>query len=883
MAADDDEGEGEGRRRAAKALDKKSTADFLADLDHRTRPTKCLGLFSTLMPNTAWRKVWDVVQCPVLLYVSMSVPIRIGFSIDAKGGWYAFDMLIDLYFWTDIVLNFVTGYENNDGETILNGRLIAINYLKSWFAIDLLASLPIDFSIKMAEGTFACTLRDDCDGSGGLNENATFFKLFRILRLTRLMKLLRLARVGRILEKYQDELFVVDGVIAIFKFVGVLLFLGHLFGCFFYFFSTEQYRAKFEKRITEDGFLDPWILAEFGAEWDRMHVPECVGQAECLACPLSSTFDPEKGDCINAYGFKDRYIASLYWAFTTMTTVGYGDIKATTNSERIAAVVGMILGGVVFSAIIGNMTATMSRRNLNQVAYRKKLDSVSLFLREATLPKRIRDKVLVFFRKMQITSYDTRKILNQLPFELRVSVVQKIYRGIIEAIPFMNDENEMLISDVCVRMVQSIVTSGIFIYQRGENSGDLYIVYRGEVEMFQDVMDDTGPNGEPNDKLAARMLASTGTLRKKESDEINREDLQIYKEGAYFGESGVMQVVMQNKRIDEIERTETVRARQGGCTLLMLSLSDLIEITHTYPIVMDKLVLIYKRKYDKRQMKREQTTANQQNNGTSRDGRAGMQDDAPSRGALSQHASSEFLQSVESESLSIRANEQILKDVERVISTPVESLEGDGMRTPTTKWAITGKNLARELTTIDEESKPYRPDVMSSLVRDGNDPYAKADIVLGAAILIQSKWRAVKANKGSRFKNKRSFAAASKLVRNSARLVGLGSPKAARTEVSPDRSTQVRRNEGHSEADFDTDEGKILLATGDVFDHKTNGFLSSAKVMTEDVRSMSREVEEIRAALRDMSKTLVDELVLLKENLIVRQNSALDESANLPT
>jgi len=46
--------------------------------------------------------------------------------------------------FTDIVLNFRTTYVNRKGEVVSKSRSIALNYLKSWFIVDLLAALPFD-------------------------------------------------------------------------------------------------------------------------------------------------------------------------------------------------------------------------------------------------------------------------------------------------------------------------------------------------------------------------------------------------------------------------------------------------------------------------------------------------------------------------------------------------------------------------------------------------------------------------------------------------------------------------------------------------------------------------------------------------------------------
>jgi len=60
-------------------------------------------------------------------------------------------------------------------------------------------------------------------------------------------------------------------------------------------------------------------------------------------------------------GIGNRYIASVYWAFTTMTTVGYGDIYAQNNTERMYSIIIMILGATVFGYIVGSVAALVGQ------------------------------------------------------------------------------------------------------------------------------------------------------------------------------------------------------------------------------------------------------------------------------------------------------------------------------------------------------------------------------------------------------------------------------------------------------------------------------------------------------------------------------------------
>ena len=59
----------------------------------------------------------------------------------------------------------------------------------------------------------------------------------------------------------------------------------------------------------------------------------------------------------------EQYLASYYWSFQALTTVGYGDIPPKTLLERTFANVWMILGVGFYSFAIGNLSTILANIN----------------------------------------------------------------------------------------------------------------------------------------------------------------------------------------------------------------------------------------------------------------------------------------------------------------------------------------------------------------------------------------------------------------------------------------------------------------------------------------------------------------------------------------
>lgn len=78
-------------------------------------------------------------------YTAILVPYNVSFKTKQNNvAWLVVDSIVDVIFLVDIVLNFHTTFVGPAGEVISDPKLIRMNYLKTWFVIDLLSCLPYD-------------------------------------------------------------------------------------------------------------------------------------------------------------------------------------------------------------------------------------------------------------------------------------------------------------------------------------------------------------------------------------------------------------------------------------------------------------------------------------------------------------------------------------------------------------------------------------------------------------------------------------------------------------------------------------------------------------------------------------------------------------------
>lgn len=93
-----------------------------------------------------FKALWDWMILMLTFYTAVMVPYNAAFKNKTMDQvpLLVIDSIVDVVFFLDIILNFHTTFVGPTGEIISDPKTIRMNYLKSWFIIDLLSCLPYD-------------------------------------------------------------------------------------------------------------------------------------------------------------------------------------------------------------------------------------------------------------------------------------------------------------------------------------------------------------------------------------------------------------------------------------------------------------------------------------------------------------------------------------------------------------------------------------------------------------------------------------------------------------------------------------------------------------------------------------------------------------------
>ena len=246
-------------------------------------------------------KVWEVTTAIACLYVARVIPFTLGFEKmyivdDASQCLFdrqthnfslfaivcVLDIFIDVIFWVDIVINFVTARWELQKEPMLHWELIdnmdeiSSLYIREIFSIDVAGSFPVQY--------FDCIK--------GMTAN--FIKAFRLIRLSKLFRLYRIKNMILALQaKYPESVFVVTGMQMFYCFLGANW-------CACIFFSITY-------GLGDPHSDDPYVRHLLNDGWAR-----------------SDGFLDENGKHVQYTA--DPWLSSMYWAVTPMSTIVYGEI-----------------------------------------------------------------------------------------------------------------------------------------------------------------------------------------------------------------------------------------------------------------------------------------------------------------------------------------------------------------------------------------------------------------------------------------------------------------------------------------------------------------------------------------------------------------------------
>ncbi|XP_068591358.1 potassium/sodium hyperpolarization-activated cyclic nucleotide-gated channel 2-like [Cebidichthys violaceus] len=386
-------------------------------------------------PYSDFRFYWDLLMLMLMMGNLIILPVGITFFRDENTpSWIIFNVVSDTLFMVDLVLNFRTGIIKEDNtEILLDPRAIRQKYLKNWFLVDFVSSIPVDYIFLMVDSLDTEVYRTA--------------RALRIVRFTKILSLLRLLRLSRLIRYIHqwEEIFhmtydLASAMVRIVNLIGMMLLLCHWDGCL--------------------QFLVP-MLQDFP--------PDCWVSKNLM---VNDTWGVQ-------------YSYALFKAMSHMLCIGYGAQAPEGMTDVWLTMLSMIVGATCYAMFIGHATALIQSLDSSRRQYQEKYKQVEQYMSFHKLPADVRQKIHEYYEhRFQGKMFDEENILGELSEPLKEEIVSFNCRSLVANMPLFANADPNFVTAVLIKLRFEVFQPSDFIIREGTVGRKMYFIQHGRVSVL---------------------------------------------------------------------------------------------------------------------------------------------------------------------------------------------------------------------------------------------------------------------------------------------------------------------------------------------------------------------------------------------------------------
>ncbi|KOB66462.1 putative hyperpolarization-activated ion channel isoform 1, partial [Operophtera brumata] len=367
-----------------------------------------------------------------------------------------------------IILPVAISFFNDD----LSTRWIAFNskhYLRTWFFLDLISSIPLDYIFLI--------FNQDFSESFQILHAGRALRILRLAKLLSLVRLLRLSRLVRYVSQWEEvymspapkprgEPSDADGGGSRDLASQILQNLQKK--------RTERrgrLGSEVQKKNTKSNLIFKFLnmASVFMRIFNLICMMLLIGHwSGCLQflVPMLQGFPPNSWVAINELQeafWLEQYSWALFKAMSHMLCIGYGRFPPQSLTDMWLTMLSMISGATCYALFLGHATNLIQSLDSSRRQYREKVKQVEEYMAYRKLPREMRQRITEYFEhRYQGKFFDEELILGELSEKLREDVINYNCRSLVASVPFFANADSNFVSDV-----EGTIGSKMYFIQEG--------------------------------------------------------------------------------------------------------------------------------------------------------------------------------------------------------------------------------------------------------------------------------------------------------------------------------------------------------------------------------------------------------------------------------